>query len=211
MQAKAQDAVNSAQTKTIQLAGANASLNHGLDAKKARQGDAVTAKLQNGVKISDSQELPKNTVLLGHIDQVQSSQNKSDSSVEITFDKAQLKDGQQLPIKATIIAIAPPANEMMNQAQGSAASAPMPSSNGSAGAGTQSAPSPSASAPSMPSTVPDQSQQQSQQGVSGVELKSDIHQQDSGTFTSKGKNVRLEDGTQMQMALAVIPPNTQVK
>ncbi|HZU10830.1 MAG TPA: hypothetical protein VFA02_13085 [Pseudacidobacterium sp.] len=214
------------QTRTIQMAPARATLNHGLDAKKAKQGDAVTAKLQDDVKIADAPELPKNTVLMGHVDQVQPSEHKSDSVIQVTFDKAQLKGGQQVPIKATVMQIALPVNAMMmgQDAGGGSSGAPMaspsmpssaPSSGGSAGSGsgtqTSSAPPPTPS-PSMGSApVPDQMQQSQQQGVPGVELKSDIHQQDSATFTSKGKNVHLPDGTQMQIAVAVVPPNTQIK
>ena len=114
-------ATNTAPTKNIQLVGARAWLNKGLDAKKIKQGDPVSAKLQEDVKVPDSVELPKNTVLVGHVDEVQPSQNKSDSSVQVTFDKAQLKNGQQLPIKATIIQIAPPVNAIaMSQGGGAA-------------------------------------------------------------------------------------------
>jgi hypothetical protein len=214
------------QTKAIQMAPARAWLNHGLDAKKIKQGDAVTAKLQDDVKMPDAPELPKNTVLIGHVDQVQPSEHKSDSVVQVTFDKAQLKNGQQLPIKATIMQIAPPVNALaMDQPMGGGSSAapapspsmssPAPSSGGSSGGGSQtsSAPPPT---PSMgmgtAAPMPDQAQQSQQAlGVPGVELKSDIHEQNSGTFTSKGKNVHLPDGTQMQVALAVVPPNTQIK
>ncbi|HEX3436260.1 MAG TPA: hypothetical protein VHT24_05785 [Pseudacidobacterium sp.] len=208
------------QTKSIQLVGARAELNKGLDAKKAKQGDPVTVKLTDAVKIPDSTELPKNTVLIGHVDQVQPSENKGDSVIQVTFDKAQLKDGQQLPIKATIMQIAPPVNAMMNQSA-SAASGPSPMPGAPAASGGGANPSgtsggaggmQSAPAPSMAASVPTSDQsQQSKQGVPGVELRSDIRQSDSGTFIAKGKNVHLPDGTQMQIALAVIPPNTQIK
>jgi len=63
--------------------------------------------------------------------------------------------------------------------------------------------------PAEPS-VPDASQGPSQPtqahgGVPDVMLKSDIHEHSSATFSSKGKNVHVPDGTQMQFALAVIP------
>jgi len=218
-------AADTAPTKNIQLVGARASLSKGLDAKKAKQGDPVTAKLQDDVRIPDSVELPKNTVLVGHVDQVQPSQNKSDSTVQVTFDKAQLKNGQQIPIKATIMQIAPPVNAIaMNQAGGadSGGGGGMPSApaasnggggGGGAGGGMQSAQPRPSTTPTVGSGTPDQSQQQGggQPGITDVALQSDIHQSNSGTFTSKGKNVRLPDGTQMQFAVAVIPPNTQIK
>jgi hypothetical protein len=217
---RAQDAAGPAATenapaKNIQMVSARASLEKGIDAKKAKQGDAVTAKLDEDVKIPDSMELPKNTVLLGHIDQVQPSENKSDTSIEVTFDKAQLKNGQQLAIKATIIKIVPPAIEMRNQEGAPGASAmpgsPAPSSPGGTGGGMQPAQSTHSPEPSVASGIPDASQQSGQQLVYGVQLQSDIHQSNSGIFTAKKKNVHLDNGTQLQLAIAVIPPNTQVQ
>ena len=40
------------------------------------------------MQIPDAQALPKNTVLEGHVDQVQASDHKSDSMMVVTFDKA---------------------------------------------------------------------------------------------------------------------------
>lgn len=219
---RAQDTSTSASTdsapaKNIQMVGAHAWLNKTIDAKKAKQGDAVTAKLLDDVKVSDSMGLPKNTVLLGHLDQVQPSENKGDSSVQITFDKAQLKNGQQLAIKATIMQISPPPSVMRNQdsAPGDATampSSPMPSSGGGSGGGSPSAPSTPRPVVNTASNMPDSSQQPGQQqSVAGVQLQSDIHQSNSGVFTAKKRNVRLDEGTQLQMAIAVVPPNTEIK
>jgi hypothetical protein len=56
------------------------------------------------------------------------------------------------------------------------------------------------------------SQQAAQQnGVQDVTLKSDIHQHSSATFTSKGRNVHVPNGTQMQVALAIIPPGVTLQ
>lgn len=215
---RAQDAAESTTTTNIQLVSARALLSKGIDAKKAKQGDAVTAKLQDDVKIPGSVDLPRNTVLLGHIDQVQPSENKGDSSVQVTFDKAQLKNGQQLAIKATIMQISAPPSALRNQESGSPGeaatpSAPMSSAGGGPGGGMQSPQSTPRPAPSsMPSVTPDSSQPSGQQtGIPGVQLQSDIHQSNSAVFTAKKKNVHLDDGTQLQMAIAVIPPNTRVQ
>jgi hypothetical protein len=214
--------------KTIQLVAAKASLDKTLDAKKAKQGDSVTAKLQQDVQIPGAQNLPKNTELTGHIDQVEASQHKSDSTIVLTFDHARLKDGQLLPIKATVMAIAQPVNMAQQQQQsgggaampsapaGAGGGAPMASSGGSpsgAGqAGGASAPPMNAPQSSMPSSDNQQQQQQPQQnGVPGVALKSDIHDTNSATFTSQGKNVHLDDGTQMAFAVAVIPAGVKVQ
>ena len=216
---RAQDAADTVTTKSIQMVTARASLGKGIDAKKAKQGDAVTAKLTDDVKIPGSVDLPRNTVLLGHIDQVQPSENKGDSSIQVTFDKAQLKNGQQLAIKATIMQIAAPPSAMRNQeaaTPGSSAAtpnSPAPSGGGPSGGGMnspQSAPRPAAS--NMPSVAPDSPQPSGQQtGIPGVQLQSDIHQSDSAVFSAKKKNVHLDDGTQLMMAIAVLPPNTQMQ
>ena len=218
--ARAQDTSEAAPVKNIQMVSVRASLSKGIDAKKAKQGDAVTAKLQDDVKIPGSVDLPRNTVLLGHIDQVQPSENKGDSSVQVTFDKAQLKNGQQLAIKATIMQISAPPSALRNQ-EGASPGEPaaMPSSpisssgGGASGGGMQSPqPPPRPAASSMPSAAPDSSQPSSQPtGIPGVQLQSDIHQSNSAVFTAKKKNVHLDDGTQLQMAIAVIPPNTQIQ
>ncbi len=207
-------ATDSAPAKNIQMVAARASLNKGIDAKKVKQGDAVTAKLQDDVKIPDAVELPKNTVLLGRVDQVQPSENKGDSQVQVTFDKAQLRNGQQLAIKATIMQIVPPPNAMMNNQEAAAGSpamsSPAPAPGGSSGGGMQAGQ--AQPAPSAASAMPDDTAQPASQHSSpGVQLQSDIHQSSSGTFISKKKNVHLDDGTQFQMAVAVIPPNTQIK
>ncbi|MGC2639939.1 MAG: hypothetical protein WA294_22355, partial [Acidobacteriaceae bacterium] len=88
--------------KKIEMVQAQAELNTTLDAKKAKQGEPVKAKLSENVQVPDGQPLPKNTVLEGHVDQVTASDHKSDSTMVVTFDKAKLKDGRELPIKATV-------------------------------------------------------------------------------------------------------------
>jgi hypothetical protein len=44
-----------------------------------------------------------------------------------------------------------------------------------------------------------------------VTLQSDIHQHSSATFTSKGRNVHVPNGTEMQVALAIIPPGVTLQ
>jgi len=210
------------QQQTIQLVRAQASLDTTLDAKKAKQGEAVKAKLQQNVQIPNEEMLPMNTVLEGHVDQVQPSENKSDSTVVVTFDKAVLKGGKELSIKATVLQVSEPALMQQDVAAGSPPSggaAPMASPQaGGGGAAGGGAGANSPSAPSIPSQmdVPEansapQAQKKTTGGVPGVMLTSDIHQHTSATFTSKGRNVHVPDGTQMQMALAVIPPGVKMQ
>jgi hypothetical protein len=217
--------------RTLQMVQAQAELDKTIDAKKAKQGDPVTAKLVADVKIPDAQPLPKNTVLEGHVDQVTASDHKSDSTMVVTFDKAKLKDGQEVPIKATILAMAEPALMSGADSGGGGGGAPAGggmapggggggaaggggsgaargSSGGSSGGGSVAA---QPQTPSMPDASGESPQQQQTSNVPDVKLTSDIHQHNSATFTSKGKNVHVPDGTQMQLAIGVIPAGVQVQ
>ncbi len=217
-------AVNGAQQPTprnIQLVPARATLDSTLDAKKAKQGEPVKAKLEANVEIPDEPTLPKNTVLEGHVDQVQASEHHSNSTMVVTFDQAKLKDGQVLPIKATVVAIAEPV--MMSDEGGGAmpagapmpsgGGAPMPSGGGSARSGGGDTAQSSAPQP-QPTNVPEGQSPQPQSpnhGVPGVMLKSDIHQSTSATFLSSGRNVHVPDGTQMELAITVVPKGVHLQ
>lgn len=215
------------QTRTLQMVEVKAELQKSLDAKKAKQGEPVMAKLKDDANVPNQQTLPKNTILEGHVDQTQvSPDKKGTSSVTVTFDKAKLKGGQELPIKATVVAIAQPQNNMVPAGEGAPAggSAPMggaPAGGGAPGgaeSGGGGAGSSGGGAPA-PSTMPSQQPAgggagYSPQGggqVPNVQLKSDIHQQSSATFLGPGKNVHIPDGTQMEVALTIIPPGTHLQ
>jgi hypothetical protein len=94
-------------TGASHLLAAQAELQHTLDAKTAKQGDAVTARLTESVQIADGTKLPRNTQLIGHIDEVQPAQNKGESKVVLTFDQARLANGQQIAIKSTLVNVSP--------------------------------------------------------------------------------------------------------
>lgn len=219
--AAANDAQPTPPPRTIQMVPAVAQLDKTLDAKKAKQGDPVTAKLQSNVQIPDAAALPKNTVLEGHVDRVQASDHKSDSMMTVTFDKAKLKDGKELPIKATVIAVSEPVSQQAGAGMAGAPGQPMPSSApsspgaGPSAGGSSMGSAPSAPPPPQPMSTPDNGAGSSPRGQNGgvpdVTLKSNIHEQTSATFTSKGKNVHVPDGTQMEVALAVIPAGVTLK
>jgi hypothetical protein len=100
-------------TNEGQLVAANAELVTGIDAKTAKAGDPVTAKLTSSVRLPGGTELKRNTLLSGHIDQVQAAVNKGVSTVVLTFDKAQPKDGQAIAIKSTILGIYPSGTSLL--------------------------------------------------------------------------------------------------
>jgi hypothetical protein len=94
-------------TNVAQLVAANAVLETRIDARTAKAGDAVTAKLTSSVHLPGGTELQRNTLLTGHIGQVQAAVNNGVSTVALTFDKAQPKGGQAIAIKSTIVGIYP--------------------------------------------------------------------------------------------------------
>lgn len=103
--AMAQDVQHSASDK--QLIAANAELVTKLDAKTAKAGDLVTAKLTSSVRLPGGTELKRNTLLTGHIDQAEPAVNNGVSTIVLTFDRAQPKGGQAIAIKSTIVGIYP--------------------------------------------------------------------------------------------------------
>lgn len=107
-----------------------------VDAKKAKTGDQVIAKVTQDMKTSSGDVLvPKDTEVIGHVTEAQrrnKEQKKSD--LGIAFDHAVLK-GEQMQMPMSIQAvIAPPSNNPSN-----------------AGANDQNAPTPGGGAPGAPS------------------------------------------------------------
>jgi hypothetical protein len=166
----------------LQLTGANATLVQDINSKNASQGEAVSAKLTSTVK--GATELPKGTVLLGKVDQVQTSTNGGPATLSIVFDQAQLRDGRTIPVKATLIGAFP--SEAGNYGaydDGDSAEGVLPGS-----------------------IAPDQKVDQ-EPGVLGghVALHSAVQSNTSGVFTSNDRNVNLKRGTQLQLAIAAEP------
>jgi hypothetical protein len=85
----------------------NAALVRPLDAKKNKPGDPVTARTTQSSQSPDGTTLPKGTELVGHVTQAQArSKNQAESDLGIVFDKAVLKNGREVPMNATIQAMA---------------------------------------------------------------------------------------------------------
>jgi hypothetical protein len=79
-----------------------------LDAKRSRVGDPVEARTESDVKQGGKVVLKKGTHLVGHITQAQArASGQAQSQVGIMFDRAELKNGQEMPFHASIQALAP--------------------------------------------------------------------------------------------------------
>lgn len=202
--------------RNIQMVPAKAELQKGLNAKKVRPGQRVTAKLEQTVKLPNEPALQRNTVLEGHVDTVQASQDHSTSKITVTFDQAKLRDGTVLPVKVTVMQVTAPQmaeSEAGGPMAGGAGMGPMPQNTGTAtgqaGPGGISPAKEDEPSQSVPEPLPDGGVASNQAGIPGVMLRSDIHQSTSATFVARGRNVYVPGGTQMQLAIAYIPQGVQ--
>jgi hypothetical protein len=85
----------------------NASLVDTLDARRARPGDVVTAEVAEAVTYERSVVFPKGTKVIGHIVRATSGgRGRAGSALFIQFDKAVLKDGEEVILNAGIQALA---------------------------------------------------------------------------------------------------------
>lgn len=211
-----QNAMNGQQTasRTIQMVPAKAELQKGLNAKKLKPGDTVTAKLVDTVNLPNEPALKRNTVLLGRVDEVDPSQHHGNSQVTVTFNQAKMKDGTVLPVKVTVMQLMANSPEV-EDGLGGPGGGPATEPSGVPGPGTASGrTSPSGvgggakmdeNSTPLSTPAPAPGGVGSQNGVPGVMLRSDIHQSSSATFMATGRNVNVPSGTQMQVEIAAMP------
>ncbi len=85
----------------------NAALSSPIDSKKCKPGDAVTAHTTEAAKSEGKTVIPKGSKLVGHVTQASArAKGESESALGIVFDKAILKNGQEVPLNVAIQAIA---------------------------------------------------------------------------------------------------------
>jgi hypothetical protein len=85
----------------------NASLADTLDTRKTKAGDTVTAETAEDVSYQRSMIFPKGTKIVGHVVRVTSGgRGRAGSAIFVQFDKATIKDGQEVILNAGIQALA---------------------------------------------------------------------------------------------------------
>jgi len=85
----------------------NAALSSPIDSKKCKPGDAVTAHTTEAAKSEGKTVIPKGSKLVGHVTEASArAKGESESTLGIVFDKAILKNGQEVPLNVGIQAIA---------------------------------------------------------------------------------------------------------
>jgi len=86
-----------------------ATLLKSIDAQKTRTGDEVSALTGEVVKAEGRIIVPKGSKLMGHIVEVKErSDDQPISQIVLTFDRAVLKDGKEIPLTASIASISRP-------------------------------------------------------------------------------------------------------
>jgi hypothetical protein len=194
-----------------------------VDAKKAKTGDEVVAKVTMDMKTQTGQVLvPKDTKVIGHVTEAQARhKDEKESQLGIAFNQAVLNN-QQVPLPMSIQAVIGPENPNENNAGSNApaAGAPNPSSTGtsasspmggrSPNAGTGQPEAPNAGAP----TGNDESQQAGSKrppisahtqgviGISNVTLAPGSNSQQGSVLTSEKNNVKLESGTMLLLKVS---------
>src|SRR5215469_738723 len=88
-----------------------ATLTKPIDARKARPGDEVAAKTTADVRSESGVVIPRGSRLVGHVTDAKAKTNgDSQSALGIAFDHAVLRNGQQVPLNASIKALAAAVN-----------------------------------------------------------------------------------------------------
>jgi len=170
-----------------------------VDAKKAKVSDEVIAKTMDDFPDDNKEVLaPKGAKVVGHVAEVSPRQGESASTLGIAFDKIVLKNGTDVPFKASIQAIggpdlsAVPTNEPMPQSGGGAPTMSPghdpDSYGGSMGRG------------GMPASGPLPPNAQGVVGISGISLSAGTT--GDSLLTSPKRNVKLDSG--MQMILRIV-------
>jgi hypothetical protein len=197
----------------------------GLDSKKMKVGDVVVCQTVSALHMRNGLMVPSGAKVIGHITQVTARSNGSpDSTLTMAFDKIEDAKGKELPMKGTLQAIGPSlgegpntgfagSNVLMGGHSGSGAqlggsggsggsARPRASDNpgGSSTPGTTMGPQ-ATSAGNFSSTRPVLlATSQGAVGVKNLQLDAD------GVIGSPGKEVKLDNGTQMLIRAEISAP-----
>lgn len=215
-QEAASSSARSEQTEGTLAAGTAilAELNSGLDSKKLKAGDAITARTTEAMKSNDGRTImPRGTKLEGHVTQAEA-RNKGGnaSTLGIQFDKATLKDGGEIALNVVVQAMAPrqfsdPAggdDDSSPRAIGTNQTSPMSGSHAPAPNSSPQTGEASAAPANFPQAQGPQLDARSQgaMGMKGITLDSQMAGGRAATVvSSNGKSVKLEDGTRLLLVV----------
>lgn len=185
-----------------------------VDAKKAKAGDQVVAKVTMDMKTNSGEVLvAKDTKVIGHVTEAQArNKEQKESQMGIAFDRAVMKDGNEMNLPMSIQAVIGQQNNPGGNDQGSAPpTGGTPAAAGNAGrAGGMGGSAPTSPSPSAADTTASNNAQTSNganppitgntQGVVGIpnlSLSSAPNGAQGSVITSDKNNVKLESGTML--------------
>jgi hypothetical protein len=161
----------------MHMVPARAALNGALVASKVKAGDEFRATLAEKVQLQNGPKLPAGTILIGQISTDDTNQSGT-SKLALRFTSAKLKDGQTVPIKATIVGILD--TGLANQ------DTYRLNPNGQ-----------------TPASWNDGTLTVDQlNAMNGVDLHSKISSSNSGVFVSAKDNIKLVNGGELELAIA---------
>jgi hypothetical protein len=198
----------------------NAMLNSSIDSKKAKPGEQIIAHTTEAVKSTDGRMiLPNGTKIIGHVTQASARANgQGQAMLAILFDKAVLKDKQEIPLNVVIQAIAAPAqsappafNDSGRATAGAGSSAPSnnPSVSGSRGARPEGTPPADSYPTGNPNATnggesnsggPLPANMKGVYGLDGVRISANANGEGT-VLTSTAKNVHLDGGTRLLLTV----------
>jgi hypothetical protein len=172
-----------------------------VDAKKAKVGDEVTGKTMDDL-LGDKNDVitPKGSRVVAHVAEVSPREGESASKLGITFDKVVLKNGTEVPLKASIQAIGQPESRGAGMGMDTE-----PVSESARGAAKPSMGTPGREGPDYSALAtggePLPPNAQGVVGISGMSLSTGAAE--DSLLSSQKHNVKLDSGT--QMILRVMP------
>ncbi|HEX7286479.1 MAG TPA: hypothetical protein VF532_09870 [Candidatus Angelobacter sp.] len=202
-----------------------------IDAKNAKPGDEVTARLTQDVLMNGKIILPRGTKVMGHVSEAQPhSKEHPEARLVLVFDKIAVKGGEEVARNFVIAAVAPPV--AVQQASVRSDNLGVPQSMGSkgnlsggpvggvpstAGAGARNPAATDTATPSINAGSGNAGGDPGPQGVlnsasrgvvgiDGLSLDSNAGSAPASILKSTKKNLKLESGTQLLLqALGVAP------
>lgn len=187
-----------------------AELSKGLDAKKAKAGDPIEAKLMEDVKTNGNVVLHRGSKLLGHVTEAQAkAKENAESTLGIVFEKAVAKGGEETAFNALVVAVAPAREGSPSIAGDPGSLSSAPSMGGQPFGAGHSMGGPSASsAPAVNSAVGNDTANVTANGtltaasrgvvgMDGVTLGRAAVGNQGSVIKSAKRNVKLEGGTQL--------------
>jgi len=178
-----------AQPRVIKMVNLVANVDKSIDTRKAKAGDPFTAKVASAEKLNDGTGVPAGSILEGRIDSVTPSENKGDSVLTVTIDKLAIKNGMEIPVKATIThvaSVAPITEDRPYSEPSSYQVQYIPRS--------------------RPTPLQDPNAPRGPHAIAGLTLTSSSNDATSGTFTRAKSNLHLANTVQLQVSVGVVPP-----